>query len=49
VFYVVRNPRWLFGDTVNTAKKAWSNGIRNLIQVFTKTADLLIAAGKSIG
>jgi hypothetical protein len=32
VFYVVRNPRWLFGDTVGLAKKAWSNGIRNLIQ-----------------
>jgi class 3 adenylate cyclase len=36
----------LFGDTVNTAARMESNGIRNLIQVSQTTADLLIAAGK---
>jgi class 3 adenylate cyclase len=36
----------LFGDTVNTAARMESNGIRNLIQVSQTTADLLIVAGK---
>jgi hypothetical protein len=36
----------LFGDTVNTAARMESNGIRNRIQVSQTTADLLIAAGK---
>jgi class 3 adenylate cyclase len=36
----------LFGDTVNTAARMESTGIRNLIQVSQTTAELLIAAGK---
>jgi class 3 adenylate cyclase len=36
----------LFGDTVNTAARMESNGIRNFIQVSQTTADLLIVAGK---
>jgi class 3 adenylate cyclase len=36
----------LFGDTVNTAARMESNGIRNRIQVSQTTADILIAAGK---
>jgi class 3 adenylate cyclase len=36
----------LFGDTVNTAARMESNGIRNRIQVSQTTADLIIAAGK---
>lgn len=37
----------LFGDTMNTAARMESNGIRDKIQVSQDTADLLIAAGKA--
>jgi class 3 adenylate cyclase len=37
----------LFGDTMNTASRMESNGLRDRIQVSQDTADLLIAAGKS--
>ena len=36
----------LFGDTVNTAARMESTGIRNQIQISSTTAELLIAAGK---
>jgi class 3 adenylate cyclase len=43
-----KNARFqLFGDTMNTASRMESTGARNRVQVSTKTADLLIAAGKS--
>jgi class 3 adenylate cyclase len=38
--------RFNFLETVNTAARMESNGIRNRIQVSQTTADLLIAAGK---
>jgi class 3 adenylate cyclase len=43
-----KNARFqLFGDTMNTASRMESTGDRNRVQVSTKTAELLIAAGKS--
>jgi class 3 adenylate cyclase len=36
----------LFGDTMNTAARMESMGIRNKIQITQETADLLIIAGK---
>jgi class 3 adenylate cyclase len=43
-----KNARFqLFGDTMNTASRMESTGARDRVQVSTKTAELLIAAGKS--
>jgi class 3 adenylate cyclase len=43
-----KNARFqLFGDTMNTASHMESTGARNRVQVSTKTAELLSAAGKS--
>jgi class 3 adenylate cyclase len=36
----------LFGDTMNTAARMESTGLRDRIQVSQDTADLIIAAGK---
>lgn len=37
----------LFGDTVNTAARMESTGLKNRIQVSQETADLIIAGGKA--
>jgi class 3 adenylate cyclase len=43
-----KNARFqLFGDTMNTASRMESTGTRDRVQVSTKTANLLIAGGKS--
>jgi class 3 adenylate cyclase len=43
-----KNARFqLFGDTMNTASRMESTGTRDRVQVSTKTAELLIAGGKS--
>jgi hypothetical protein len=43
-----KNARFqLFGDTMNTASRMESTGTRNRVQMSTKTAELLRAAGKS--
>jgi class 3 adenylate cyclase len=43
-----KNARFqLFGDTMNTASRMESTGARDRVQVSTKTANLLIAGGKS--
>jgi class 3 adenylate cyclase len=43
-----KNARFqLFGDTMNTASRMESTGTRDRVQVSAKTAELLIAAGKS--
>jgi class 3 adenylate cyclase len=43
-----KNARFqLFGDTMNTASRMESTGARDRVQVSTKTAELLIAGGKS--
>jgi class 3 adenylate cyclase len=43
-----KNARFqLFGDTMNTASRMESTGARDRVQVSSKTAELLIAAGKS--
>ena len=36
----------LFGDTMNTASRVESNGMKNMVQVSQSTADLLMAHGK---
>jgi class 3 adenylate cyclase len=43
-----KNARFqLFGDTMNTASRMESTGARNRVQVSTKTAELIVAGGKS--
>jgi class 3 adenylate cyclase len=37
----------LFGDTVNTAARMESTGMKNRIQVSQETADLIISGGKA--